>query len=76
MEGALGLTPFRLFFWQGWASTCSASFFSRNSVFLSQQFSRNSVFQPVLDQRTGPLASNAKALPNMLARKTPLQEKL
>ena len=26
---------------------CSASFFSRNSVFLSQQFSRNSVFQPV-----------------------------
>ena len=26
---------------------CSASFFSRNSVFVSQQFSRNSVFQPV-----------------------------
>jgi len=26
---------------------CSAYFFSRNSVFLSQQFSRNSVFQPV-----------------------------
>ena len=26
---------------------CSASFFSRNSVFLSQQFSRNSIFQPV-----------------------------
>ena len=26
---------------------CSASFFSRNSVFLSQQFSQNSVFQPV-----------------------------
>ena len=29
-------------------STCSACFFSRNSVFLSQQFSHNSVFQPVL----------------------------
>ena len=26
---------------------CSASFFSRNGIFLSQQFSRNSVFQPV-----------------------------
>ena len=26
---------------------CSASFFSRNSVFLSQQFSRNSIFQLV-----------------------------
>jgi len=25
---------------------CSAFFFSRNSVFLSQQFSRDSVFQP------------------------------
>jgi len=29
-------------------STYSVSFFSRNSVFLSQQFSQNSVFQPVL----------------------------
>ena len=27
---------------------CSASFFSKNSVFFSQQFSRNSIFQPVL----------------------------
>ena len=27
--------------------SCSAYFFSRNSVFLSQQFSRNRVFQPV-----------------------------
>jgi len=26
---------------------CSASFFSRNSVFLSQHFSKNSVFQPI-----------------------------
>ena len=26
---------------------CSTSFSGRNSVFLSQQFSRNSVFQPV-----------------------------
>ena len=25
---------------------CSASFFSQNSVFLSQHFSQNSVFQP------------------------------
>ena len=25
-------------------SACSASFFSRNSIFLSQQFSRNSIF--------------------------------
>ena len=36
-------------------SACSASFFSHNSVFLSQQFNQNSVFQPVSDQRTGPL---------------------
>jgi len=28
-------------------SICSASFFSRNSIFLSQQFNQNSVFQPV-----------------------------
>jgi len=27
-------------------------FFSQNSVFLSQQFSRNSVFQPILAKRT------------------------
>ena len=26
-------------------SVCSACFFSRNSIFLSQQFSQNSVFQ-------------------------------
>ena len=29
-------------------SVCSVSFFSRNSVFFSQQFSQNSVFQSVL----------------------------
>ena len=34
--------------------TCSAYFFNRNSVFLSQQFSRNSVFSQSSDQRTGP----------------------
>ena len=37
-KGPVRLTPY---------SACSASFFSRNSVFLSQQFSQNSVFQPV-----------------------------
>ena len=36
--GPVRLTPY---------STCSASFFNRNSVFLSQQFSKNIIFQPV-----------------------------
>ena len=27
--------------------TCSASFFSRNNIFLSQHFSQNSIFQPI-----------------------------
>ena len=30
-----------------WSLACSAPFFSRNSVFLSQHFSQNSVFQPL-----------------------------
>ena len=35
--------------------TCSASFFSRNNVFLSQQFSQNSVFSQVSASQMGPL---------------------
>jgi len=37
--------------WPCSAYPYSASFFSRNSAFFSQQFNRNSVFQPVSDQR-------------------------
>ena len=32
---------------------CSASFFSRNSIFLSQHFSQNSVFQPRFSKPNG-----------------------
>jgi len=37
-EGSVWLIPY---------SACSASFFSQNSIFLSQHFSQNSVFQPI-----------------------------
>ena len=44
--GSVRLTPYL---------ACSTSFFSRNSVFLSQHFSQNSVFSQDSASRTGPV---------------------